>query len=286
MKKLFSLMLLFATILTLTACSDKDKPSGSSLSINNYTLYAGDSEELQGTGLRNLKWIGDTFVANVDKDGVLHGNKVGYTYITSNDITSGTSALKAIVKPHSTYFSEPLLYNNAADSGRLKYKDGYLQFDPKQNARMPKADIWGVYSAFLNSIIKECGLPWTLQNSTATSRMYKTDKTASPYVAYILDNKSEIVGAGVYVKLNSISTLPDFLNERYLIYDIDTSAYKANFAHAIMGYTEDEIEIDYIGQMSYSSSLGMVILIYMPIETKSRSIEDYVITELKNLTID
>ncbi len=278
-------MLLLATMLTFTACGgDDDEPSASIITEHNYSLYAGATTDVKGESLKNIKWTGDNFVAEVDENAVIRGNKIGYTSIYAEGITSGSYAIRVVVKPHNTSFSEPLLYHNAAMS-QIEYKDGYLQFDPMSYGRMPKADMWGIYSSFLTTYIKEVGLPWTLYKKTSDYMMFKTDKVASPYVAYILDKESKIIGAGVYVDPMKSSTLPDFLNERYLIYSVNMSAYTANFAHAIGGYSDNEIIVDYVGEMAYSSSLGMIIMSYVESGSKSRTESSIIMNKLKEIEL-
>ena len=100
MKKVFSLMLLLATIvIALPSCSDDDEPNAPQLTQFDYTLYAGETTNVKGESLSNLEWVGDKFVANIDKDGILHANKIGYTRIHSTDITAGDyTGIRVVVK--------------------------------------------------------------------------------------------------------------------------------------------------------------------------------------------
>ena len=264
MKKVFSLMLLLATLaIALPSCSDNDEPTLAKLSQFEYTLYAGDKTEVKGESLKNLEWIGDKFVAQIDENGILHANKIGFTSIYSNDIKAGDYiGIKVIVKPQITKYSEPLLYWHGIGE-QVKYKDGYIQFAPMSYSNMPTSDIWEIMSSFIPHYIKECGLPWTIYKRDASTIIFKTDKSASPYVAYLFDDDKTVMGVGVYIDPFQVGDLPDFLNERYLIYDVDVSNYTANFAHAV-GY-RDEPKIDYVGQMGYSSSLGLILIAYAPV---------------------
>lgn len=270
MKKVFSLMLLLATIvIALPSCSDDDEPNAPQLTQFDYTLYAGETTNVKGESLSNLEWVGDKFVANIDKDGILHANKIGYTRIHSTDITAGDyTGIRVVVKPQITRYSEPLLY---WQGGQAHYKEGYIQLDPGSYSNMPTADIWELTAPFIPLQIKECALPWTVHKQDATTIIFKTDKNASPYVAYLFDNDRKVTGVGVYIDPLQGGELPDFLNERYLIYDVDVSNYTANFAHAV-GY-RDEPKIDYVGQMGYSSSLGLILIVYAPVNNARG--EDY-----------
>lgn len=264
MKKVFSLMLLLATIvIALPSCSDDDEPKAPQLTQFDYTLYAGETTNVKGESLSNLEWVGDKFVANIDKDGILHANKTGFTSIYSNDIKAGDYiGIKVIVKPKVTKYSEPLLYWHGIGE-QVKYADGYIQFTPMSYSNMPTSDIWEIMSSFIPHYIKECGLPWTIYKQDASTIIFKTDKSASPYVAYLFDSDKTVMGVGVYINPLQVDLLPEFLNERYLIYDVDVSNYTANFAHAV-GY-RDEPKIDYVGQMGYSSSIGLILIAYAPI---------------------
>lgn len=254
-------MLLLATlVIALPSCSD-DEPNAPQLTQFDYTLYAGETTNVKGESLSNLEWVGDKFVANIDKDGILHANKIGYTRIHSNDITAGDYiGIRVVVKPQITKYSEPLLYWQGSQA---HYKEGYIQLDPGSYSNMPTADIWEIMSPFIPHHIEECGLPWTIYKKDASTIIFKTDKSASPYVAYLFDNDKTVMGVGVYIDPFQGGDLPDFLNERYLIYDVDVSNYTANFAHAV-GY-RDEPKIDYVGQMGYSSSLGLILIAYAPV---------------------
>lgn len=284
MKKVFSLMLLLATIFTFTSCGGDDEPQVQpKLTQFDYTIFAGESTPVKGEALENLTWEGDNFVAEIDNKGILHANKTGYARIWSKDITGGDlTNIRVVVTPRNTSFSEPLLYHSGVGS-QIKYEDGYFKFDPMSYGSMPKADMWGIMSSFITHYIKECGLPWTLYKQDASSMIFKTDKSASPYVIYLFDSNREVVAAGVYINPLQMNSLPDFLNERYLIYDVDTSNYTANFAHAI-GYSGEPI-VDYVGQMGYSSSLGLVIIAYTKGGDASRSNNNEFMDVLKNIEL-
>lgn len=72
MKKVFSLMLLLATLLTFTACGGDDEPDNTKLSQTSYTTYHDDTQEIKGTNLSDIVWSSENeFVATV-KNNVIH----------------------------------------------------------------------------------------------------------------------------------------------------------------------------------------------------------------------
>lgn len=263
-------MLLLATTFTFTACSSDDDETKNQphLTQHDYILYAGETTEVKGVSLKKLEWVGDKYVAQIDENGILHANKIGYTSIYSDDITAGDYiGIKVIVNPQVTKYSEPLLYMNGLGE-QIKYTGGYIQIAPMSYSNMPTADIWETMSPFIPHYIKECCLPWTIYKQDASKIIFKTDKSASPYIAYLFDNDRKVMGIGVYIDPLQAYELPDYLNERYLVYDVDINKYEANFVHAV-GYKE-EPKIDYIGRMGYVSSLGLIMIAYAPVnETRN-----------------
>lgn len=285
MRKVFSLMLLLATILTLTACGDdkEDEPKiPPTLDQFDYIISVGESMPVKGKSLENISWEGDDFVANIDNKGILHGNKIGYTRIYSKEITGGElTNIRVVVEPKNTNYSEPLLYHSGV-GGQIKYENGYLKFDPMSYGAMQKSDIWETMSMFIPTYIEMCGLPWTIHKRDNSSIIFKTDKPNSPYVAYLFDEDKTVMGVGVYVEPTKVQSLPEFLNERYLIYDVDVNKLTANFAHAITRY---ETTIDYIGKMEYSAASNFVIILYMQPSSKSRSSYEDILEYFKSLNL-
>jgi len=269
MKKYFSLMLLLATIcFALPSCSDdEDEPKPTpALAQTNYSLYAGQSTPLKGTSLDGLIWVGNRYVADIDNEGVLHANKVGYTRMYSDDIIiDGHFGLIYVeVAPKVTKYSEPLLYRQYVGEN-IEYSNGYI----KNMATGVKADMWGVMQGFISYYVEKCGLPWTTYKIDKNTLIFKTDKEASPYVGYVFNDNAELIGVGTYINPLKAESLPEFLDERYLIYDVDMNNYTADFAHAVGD--ENDPEVDYVGRMQYSSSIGLIIIAYMPIDSGSKS---------------
>lgn len=95
MKKVFSLMLLFATIFTFTSCGgDDDEPDNTKLSKTSYSLYHEENQEIEGTNVSGLVWDSENeFVATV-KNGVITGQFVGKTMVKSSKNLSFTAEVK------------------------------------------------------------------------------------------------------------------------------------------------------------------------------------------------
>ena len=128
------------------------------------------------------------------------------------------------------------------------------------------------------SLYKEPDMDWGASKSTIQSRygtplrtttdglIYNSSNTNVPYYIYLF-NSNGLYCSGVVVKTSSASMLANFLMERYLTYNVDMSSYKANFMHCTGKISEPKM--DYAIQMSYSASLGGILVVYVPaVETK------------------
>lgn len=284
MKKLICMEFAIMAMLLISSCGKNDEEVKGTPNVKetNYSLYSGESKEVIGTNLDNLTWEGDVFVANINERSVIHANKVGFSTFFSSDIKEGSSLIRVAVEPKITSFSEPLFFWNGVGT-RIVYEDGYIKVKPMQYAHMPEADIWGIKSAFIKLYVEECGLPWTVYSQTNDAMIFKTDKDASPYVIYMFDKDKGVIGAGVYINPLKCDDLVEFLDERYLIYSVDKNNYTAEFAHAI-DYC-DEMNIDYLGYMSYSSQLGMIIIAYAPDKNSSRSEINSILEYIQNVDL-
>ncbi len=148
MKKVFSLMLLLATILTFTACSDDDEPDDAKLSTNSYTLYHDSAQLIEGTGIDDLTWDSENeFVATVE-DGMVKGMFVGETIVRS---TTKNLSFTAEVKPMYYTYEEPCL-DFGASKASIKAKRG------------------------------------TPDSEDATSLMYETNNPNAPIELYVFQN--------------------------------------------------------------------------------------------------
>ena len=71
MKKVFSLMLLLATMLTFAACGGDDEPDNTKLSKTAHSMYHADTQTLEGTNMTDLVWESDNeFVATVKNSAI------------------------------------------------------------------------------------------------------------------------------------------------------------------------------------------------------------------------
>lgn len=91
---------------------------------------------------------------------------------------------------------------------------------------------------------------------------FKTGNTATPLVGYLFNKDGRMYGTGIYMNPLYASKLFDFLDERFIIYSVDKVNYIADFAHAKKDYN-DEITINYIGQVQASESAGLIIIMYI-----------------------
>lgn len=119
MKKVFSLMLLLATMLTFTSCGD-DEPDNTKLSTTAYTMYHDDTQDIDGINVADIVWASDNeFVATV-KNNVIKGQLVGKTKVKS---TTKNLSFSVEVKPRYSTYEEPSLEWGASKS-TIKAKYG------------------------------------------------------------------------------------------------------------------------------------------------------------------
>lgn len=148
MKKVFSLMLLLATIFTFTSCGgDDDEPDNTKLSKTSYSLYHEENQEIEGTNVSGLVWDSENeFVATV-KNGVITGQFVGKTMVKSSKNLSFT----AEVKPRYHTYEEPSLD-------------------------------WGASKATIKA---KYGTPYS---ENATGLIYKTTNSNAPIMMFVFEN--------------------------------------------------------------------------------------------------
>lgn len=120
MRKVFSLMLLLATIITFGSCGgDDDEPDSSKLTKTSYSMYHEDEQNIEGTNVKDLVWNSDNeFVATVEH-GIIKGQFVGNTTVQSTNNLS----FSVEVKPLYHTYDEPCLDWGASKS-TIKAKYG------------------------------------------------------------------------------------------------------------------------------------------------------------------
>lgn len=237
-------MLLPAIILTFSACSgDKDEPK--SITQKDYEIYAGETAEAKGTGLKDLTWeSNDKFVANIESDATIQAYRVGWTAIRATGVSG---YLSIVVKPKVTEYSEPLIRQNCKwENGQIIVEDWLSQY------------IWGTNKSLIPYFIKEAGIPWTLASNKSDIMVYSTDNTATPYIGYLFNSEGRMYATCIYLNPFYASNLFDFINERFVIYTVDRLNYTADFAHGQIDYN-DEVTINYIGRVGPSSEYILIM---------------------------
>lgn len=148
------------------------------------------------------------------------------------------------------------LSSHFVGSTYLQWNGNNIRVDvkPRYNLYDEPDMSWG---SSLNTIISRYGTP---DNESGNMILYETGNKAVPYELYQFDNNS-LCSCGVVVHLEYGSSLVDFLGERYLFYSVDSYNYTADFAHCYGKI--DNPQIDYIGQMAFSSSIGGIVVVYV-----------------------
>lgn len=219
MKKVFSLMLLLATMFTFTACSsdDDDETDSTKLSKTAYTMYAEGTQNIEGTNVSNIVWDSDNeFVATV-KNNVITGQYVGKTTVKS---TTKNLLFTVEVMPKYRTYEEPCLE-------------------------------WGISKA---SIKAKYGTP---TKETSDGLIYQTSNTDVPYMTFVFENDKLYV-SGVICKTSIASQLAEFLTERYVPTKVDMSNYTAAFAHCYGKISDPQIDY-VVGMQYGSSVGGLVV---------------------------
>lgn len=274
MKKVFSLLLLLAILLTFTACGgDDDKEEPQSLSQTEYEVFAGETMPIKGTNLNDVVWeSSDKFVAEVTDDATISAHRVGHTYINPLSING---AIQVTVRPKVTSYSEPIIrYRQKYVNGQLVTGDWLSQY------------LWGTHSSLMPHYIKESGAQWKLESKTSELMLYSTGNKATPLIGYLFNEDGRMYGAGIYINHLYASQVPDFLNERFVIYSVDTDNYTADFAHVRIAYN-DKMTINYAGRMEYSRSTGYILIIYVGdvdfgVRSRSVSVTDEMLCKFEN----
>lgn len=141
-----------------------------------------------------------------------------------------------------------------------------VEVKPKNHLYDEPSMDWG---ASKETICAKYGTPI---NDKDNSLMFKTNNSKAPYYIFLFDEKG-MSASGVVVELSAGMELVDFLIERYLPVDVDTSRYSATFVHAY-GKISDP-QTDY-GAYMRAASTGDILVAYTAIGTKTRTSEQTV----------
>lgn len=163
------------------------------------------------------------------------------------------------------------LSSHFVGSTYLQWNGNTIKVDvkPRYNLYDEPDMSWGTS---LNTIISRYGAP---DKESGNMILYETGNKAVPYELYQFSNNS-LIACGVVVHLEYGSSLVDFLGERYLFYSVDIDNYTADFAHC--SGKKNDPQIDYAGQMAFSSSIGGIAVVYVGVNT-SRSENSATIVE-------
>lgn len=186
MKKVFSLMLLLATVFMFTSCGDDDdNPDDIKLTKTHYTLYHEETQQIEGTNVSDIAWDSENeFVATV-KNGIITGQFVGKTNVNSTKSLSFT----AEVKPRYNTYEEPSLEWGASKAAiKAKYGTPYSETSTGLIYKTSNANAPMMLFIFNNNKMSNCGVVCTLSaaNTLAdflTERYLVVDMNMSKYSA-------------------------------------------------------------------------------------------------------
>ena len=195
----------------------------------------------------------------VDQDGGSVLTKTSYS-LKSDSSTSieGNIPSSAVWDSQNEFVATAIgcnLSSHFVGSTYLQWNGNTIKVDvkPRYNLYDEPDMSWGTS---LNTIISRYGTP---DKESGNMILYETGNKAVPYELYQFSNNS-LIACGVVAHLEYGSSLVDFLGERYLFYSVDTYNYTADFAHCY-GKKNDP-QIDYVGQMAFSSSIGGIVVVY------------------------
>ena len=130
-----------------------------------------------------------------------------------------------------------------------------VEVKPKYNLYTEPDMDWG---ASISTIRSRYGTPYSSDSNTL---LYKSTNSNVPYYMYYFEN-GKLKYSSAIVKLSASSVLVDFLTERYLAVDVNMSTYTATLVHCY-GKISDP-KFDYGVGFTYSSSVGGLLVIYLP----------------------
>jgi hypothetical protein len=188
-------------------------------------------------------------------------NKKNYTLRSEESTTIEGTGLSSAVWSSSNEFvataENDELISNKVGSATLSCGDAVISVTvkPRYTLYTEPNVTWGCSKS---SIKAKYGQP---DSEADTILIYQTNNSAAPLIIYMFENDS-LTSYGVAVPLSYGDILANFIAERYVIVNVEGTA--ATFVHAY-GKLSDP-QIDYGGQVAYSSSIGGYVVLYVPYE--------------------
>lgn len=160
---------------------------------------------------------------------------------------------------------------NGSDSKSIQ-----VVVEPKFNLYKTPCIEWGMTRSQIKT---QYGKPDT---ETASGIGYTTTSSSAPIMLYLFDSNDKLTSSAVMVKTAYASTLVDFLVERYMPIDVNTSEYTAMFVN---GLSTDKITTA-INLSVYNLSYLMVMYVDVRNAAKSRSTSDVSIDTYREIAED
>ena len=185
-------MLILATCIGFSSCSEEDEPQIAKLNKSTLTLYAGSSEKLSYTG-GSCSWSSDApLIASVNNNGVVEANRVGTTTIRANNANC-----RVTVKPQYTMYTEPRMNWNASMATVKSLMSGY-NLSESSSSRLTydgKGNVFAYTYSFENGKLSGSAMGIYLSNAdyigNFIAERYVPVASDSNYVYFVsLDNKT------------------------------------------------------------------------------------------------
>ncbi|MDR2118769.1 MAG: Ig-like domain-containing protein [Tannerellaceae bacterium] len=191
MKQIIFILAAVVLSLVLGGCEkdeEKHTPDIISLNISEKTLYYKDEYQIEAASKSAITYTSENeYHAEVSKTGLVTARFVGETNVLLSNIEDNKT-FKVIVKPKSSLYPEP----------DVKFGDTKSSITAK----------FGTPDSETSSVIgydNSKGIGYTDYSNTA------------PILMFLFDEANKLTSYGVMVKVAYLSTLADFLSERYLI---------------------------------------------------------------------
>lgn len=225
------LILLTLIVAAFIGCS-KDEPDLISLPLTEKTLNYKQEYQIQATSKSAIAYFSvDEYHATVDESGLVKARYVGETDIELTNAES-TARLKIIVAPTINLYPEP---------------------DVK-------------YGMSKSEVISKFGTPY---GSTSNAIVYNNYSNKAPELLFLFDDNGKLIAYSLFVKISYVPDLLSFLEERYILIDVNVEEYTTIF---INGLTEDTATLA-ISTGLYDMTYYMVAYIFTE-NLKSASLID------------